>query len=118
MAQAWLDARDDLGIRVIHPFRFTASSGQVVETHGVYLPDFGSPSGTVLLCRWDPEGLDELLDATDYFSSGLSPGFYEPYRRDKYVQTLSDWGWYGPLSESPDWYNPNWRSGIEAHEEE
>jgi hypothetical protein len=41
MAQAWLDARDDLKIRVTHPFKFVAASGHEVETVGVHLPDFG-----------------------------------------------------------------------------
>ncbi len=111
MAQAWLDARDDLKIRVVHPFKFVTPSGQVAETVGVYLPDFGCPEGTVLLCRFDPdvEGLGELLDTTRYFSSGLSPDHYEPYDRKQFISTLSYWGWYGSPDAKPDWYDPQWR---------
>jgi len=112
MAQAWLDARDDLEIRVTHPFKFVAASGHEVETVGVHLPDFGGPNGTVLLCRFDPEHLYELLDGTGYYSSGLNPRSYEPYQRAVFVQTLSDWGWYGPPEQTPPWYDPKWRDRI------
>jgi hypothetical protein len=112
MAQAWLDASGDLRIRVVHPFKFVAASGHEAETVGVYLPDFGCPQGTVLLCRFDPEELSELLETTEYFSSGLNPRYYEPYRRKRFVHTLSDWGWYGPPDAVPDWYDPQWREKL------
>ena len=112
MAQAWLDARDDLQIRVVHPFRLVAASGQEAETVGVYLPDFGCPRGTVLLCRLDTDELSELLDTTEYFSSGLNPRYFEPYRRKRFVQALSDWGWYGSPDATPGWYDPLWRDKL------
>ena len=112
MAQAWLDAADDLGIRVSHPFKFVAASRVEVETVGVHLPDFGGPKGTVLLCRFDPDHISELLDGTGYYTSGLNPRVYEPYRRATFVQALSDWGWYGPPNEAPSWYDPNWRDKL------
>jgi hypothetical protein len=103
MARSWLDARDDLGIRVIHPFRFRALSGEEVETVGVYLPDFGSPDGMLLLCRFDSDRVHELADETPFCSSGLSLNFYEPYNRERFMKALSDWGWYGPAEEKPTW---------------
>jgi hypothetical protein len=112
MAQAWLDARDDLGIRVVHPFEFETPSGRRATTVGVYLPDFGSPLGTLLLCRFDADELDELADETEYFSSGLSPDHYEPYNRERFIETLSDWGWYGPNEKTPSWYDPSWRDKL------
>jgi len=112
MAQAWLDARDDLGIRVIHPFAFVTKSGREVQTSGVYLPDFGCSAGTLLLCRFDPEWVDDVSDDTDYFSPGLNPNTYEPYHRELYIQTLSDWGWHGSEDEVPLWYDPAWREKV------
>ncbi len=67
-------------------------------TVGVYLPDFGPPVGTLLLCRFDDDELDELADETEYFMSGLSCDYYEPYNRERFIRTLSDWGWYGPTN--------------------
>ncbi|MDX2022642.1 MAG: hypothetical protein SF187_20570 [Deltaproteobacteria bacterium] len=110
MAQSWLDAADDLGIRVVHPFRFTTASGIAAETVGVFLPDFGCKDGMLLTCRFDPDELYELVDDTPYRTSGLSPRYYEPYSRRRFMQTLADWGWFGPEDQRPQWYDQDWRS--------
>jgi hypothetical protein len=117
MAKAWLDARDDLGIRVIHPFKFRSSSGEEAETVGVFLPDFGCPEGMLLTNRFDSDHVIDLADDTEYYSSGLNPEYYEPYQRDRFVQTLSDWGWYGPPEETPSWYDPDWREKVWAEDD-
>jgi hypothetical protein len=104
MARAWLDAAEDLGIRVKHPFTFTTTSGVSATTIGVYLPDFGAPAGALLLCRFDPHELQALAEDTDFFESALNPESYEPYRRDLYIDTLNDWGWFGARSSQPSWF--------------
>ena len=104
MAQAWLDAATDLGIRVVPPFTFKTKSGVTAVTKGVFLPDFGSPAGTLLVCRFDPDESSDLADDTDFFRSSLNPRGYEPYRRDLYIDTLNDWGWFGNKSNHPSWY--------------
>jgi hypothetical protein len=104
MAQAWLRAANDLDIRVQHPFTFTTSTGAVATTHGVFLPDFGSPAGTLLLCRFDADDVCELAEDTQFFRSALNPQHYEPYRRDLYIETLNDWGWFGSASPPPSWF--------------
>ena len=104
MAQAWLDAANDLGIRVVHPFAFTTTGGVTVTTSGVFLPDFGSQLGTLLLCRFDPVELGDFAEEVDYFQSGLNPNSYEPYRRELYIDTLNDWGWFGAESAQPLWF--------------
>lgn len=104
MAQAWLDAARDLGIRVEHPFHFRAPDGSTVTTQGVYLPDFGSERGVLLTCRFDADTVCDAADQTDYYQSGLNPRAYEPYRRALYVETLNDWGWFGDEASAPDWF--------------
>ena len=110
MARAWLDASLDLGVRVVHPFSFVTKSGIHATTVGVYVPDFGGPRGTLLMCRFDSDEVAELVWDTDYFTSGLNPRSYEPYKRKLYQQTLSDWGWYARDVPPPPWYEPNWRA--------
>src|SRR5690242_16620446 len=95
MAQAWLDAAKDLGIRVEHPFTFTTKSGVTATTNGVFLPDFGNPAGTLLLCRFDADEVYDLAEEADFYGSSLNPDSYEPYRRELYIDTLNDWGWTG-----------------------
>src|SRR5262245_12153109 len=95
MAQAWIDAGHDLGIRVQHPYRFTSRGGVTATTQGVYLPDFGSPSGALILCRFDADAVTDAAADTDYFESALSPHHYEPYDRQVFIEALNDWGWFG-----------------------
>lgn len=104
IAQAWLDAASDLGIRVERPFTMTTRRGVIVTTQGVCLPDFGSAAGTLLLCRLDSDEVYELADGIPYYRSGLSPRYYEPYRRGRYIDTLNDWGWRSPAASRPAWY--------------
>ena len=104
MAQAWLDAAKDLGIRVQHPFMFTTKQGVTATCRGVFLPDFGGPKGALLTCRFDSDKTLDLTDDTDYFMSWLNPHNYEPYRREKYIDTLNDWGWFGDPAKVPSWF--------------
>jgi hypothetical protein len=104
MAQAWLDAASDLNIRIEHPFTFTTKTGKTATTVGVYLPDFGSRQGLLLLCRFDSDETSALAEDTDYASSGLNPDCYERYERNHYIDTLNDWGWCGPNETRPPWY--------------
>lgn len=103
MAQAWLEAAGDLGIRVVHPARFITAKGTLATTQGVFLPDFGSEQGTLLTCRFDPDEVHEVAERADYFQSTLSPHHYEPYQRSTFVAALNDWGWFGSSS-PPDWF--------------
>ena len=111
MAQAWLAAARDLNIRVEHPFIFTSRSGINATTQGIYLPDFGSPSGALITCRFDTDAVHEAADDTDYFQSALSPHHYEPYDRSTFIDTLEDWGWFGNPAEVPSWFN----GGLRRH---
>lgn len=104
MAQAWLDAAADLGIRVVHPFTFKTKAGIMATTVGVYLPDFGSRWGALATCRFDSDELSDLANDTDLFESALNPRAYEPYRRELYIETLNDWGWYGVPAMRPSWF--------------
>lgn len=104
MAQAWIDASNDLGIVVVHPFKFRTNNGNEATTQGVFLPDFGSPDGTLLLCRFDSDEIGELAEDLDYFQSGLSPFHYEPYQQEVFIEALNDWGWFGSQDRVPTWF--------------
>jgi hypothetical protein len=103
-AQAWIDASRDLGIRYFYPFTFTIKDGRSVTTTGGWLPDFGSPHGTLLGTRFDPDWVSDMEEQTDYYLSGLNPLHYEPYRREVYIETLNDWGWFG-AGAPPSWFS-------------
>jgi hypothetical protein len=115
MAQAWLDAAEDLGIRVQHPFSFSTATGATATTQGVFLPDFGGLEGTLLMCRFDTDEIYDLAEQTPYYRPALNPNSYEPYRRELYIDTLNDWGWFGKRSAQPSWYTGRtWAAGGAA----
>jgi hypothetical protein len=102
MARAWRKAARDLAIRFDSPFAIE-HRGRLSWCAG-FLPDFGSPLGTVIAGR---ETLDEVFDAADevgYYASGLSPHYYERYERDLFIETLNDWGWFADPANAPSWF--------------
>jgi hypothetical protein len=100
---SWLQAAAELDFVVIHPFVFHSKDGRMATSVGVFIPDFGSQFGTLLTCRFDSDEVCDLADNTDYCRSALNPNSYEPYKRELYVETLRDWGWFGK-SAPPNFY--------------
>ena len=103
MASAWQEAATDLGLRFVSPFRFRDPAGREHECTG-WLPDFGAPSGALILSRYDSDDVDQAGDAAGYYVSGLSPYHYERYDRAVFIDTLNDWGWCGPPERVPAWF--------------
>lgn len=105
MANAWLEAAKDLGVRFLSPHQFRDSSGRRFTCAGL-LPDFGGAKGALILSRED-EDLESALEAGDeagYYVSGLSPHYYESYRRELFKDTLNDWGWFNSTKDPPSWF--------------
>ena len=101
--RAWIEASKDLGVRFIHPYKFTGLNGKEYEVEGL-LPDFGSGKGALITSRKSDDEAVIMADLTnDYFMSGLSPRYYDKYDREHIIETLSDWGWIGEKQNKPDW---------------
>ena len=97
ISQAWLDAAKDLGIRVAAPFCVQGAEDEPF-IYEAYVQDFGGPKGTVvgvLLC--------DCRTAQGFYCSNLAES-YRNYRRQHFVDTLNDWGWFGPAELRPAWY--------------
>lgn len=103
-AQAWIDASHDLGIEFVHPFTFTTKGGRKFTTTGGLVSHFGSPTGTLVITRYDSVEVSEASEDTDFCLTGLNPNSYEPYHRDTYIETLNEWGWFGPNDKKPLWF--------------
>jgi len=101
--RAWIEASKDLGIRFIHPYKFTGLNGEEYEVAGL-LPDFGRGKGALITNRKTDEEANIMADLTnDYFMSGLNPCYYDKYDRECFIDTLSDWRWIGEKQKKPDW---------------
>lgn len=113
MAKSWNVAARDLSVEFVSPFIARDSSGLELVCSG-WLPHFGGPKGAVILSRDDTSspGVEdefEFLWELGYWASGLSPYSYERYNRRSFVETLRDWGWYGPEDSRPIWFLENSR---------
>jgi hypothetical protein len=101
MQEAWLRAADELGIRITVPY--VISSGRGPAVYVAFIPDFGGPRGMVV---WPVAGKDDRLvaarEAALYFSQ-LSAS-YSAFDRQLFIDTLTDWGWFGPDDDKPGWY--------------
>ena len=104
IASAWHTAADDLGLEIVAPY--------ILKSHGreftfvALIRKFGSNNGT-LLClpaQWDDEGFAEVAEAAGFYCSGLYPESYSQYERQRFIDTLNDWGWFDKESNIPEWY--------------
>ena len=101
--RVWIEAAKDLGIRFISPYQFIGLNGKEYEVAGL-LPDFGSEKGVLITNRkTDEEAVIMAELENDYIMPGLNPYYYDKYDRERFIETLSDWGWIGEKQKQPDW---------------
>ena len=101
--RTWIEAAKDLKIRFIYPYKFIGLNGEEYEVAGL-LPDFGSGKGVLITNRkTDEEAVIMASLTNDYFMTGLNPYYYNKYDRERFIETLSDWGWVGEKQQQPDW---------------
>ncbi|MCP3930935.1 MAG: hypothetical protein GY705_17760 [Bacteroidetes bacterium] len=99
---AWKDAASDLGIEFISPFKFTGSDGVKYELTGL-LPQFGGKNGTPITSRKDKnQAVFEIEKVEGYYLSGLNPRYYDKYDRERFIDTLQEWGWTSK-DPAPEW---------------
>jgi hypothetical protein len=100
ISTAWQIAREELGVRVVAPYEARTRSGEVVVCEA-YLPDFGSPTGAIVLGY---NGTGVLRTQFDGLWCSVAYEPYEVFDRTLFVETLNDWGWFGPSDNKPNWY--------------
>jgi len=100
ISQAWLEAAKDLGIRVAAPFTVRVAEDEPV-TYEAHVLDFGGPKGAVVGVLDDK--LRDCRATQGYYCSNLAPA-YRRYEKQYFIDTLNDWGWFGPPKLRPAWY--------------
>ena len=101
-ARAWRSAAEDLDIRFESPFAMELN-GTPYWCAG-WLRDFGGAKGAIIAC---PLTVDEIFDVAEelgFYASRLNPYYYEVYDRERFVETLNDWGWFGAPAAAPTWF--------------
>ena len=96
LGRLWLEASQDLGIRVTAPFTLGSSAGDVEFEAAVH--DFGSSQGMLLMTDWD-ESKTAAAVAHGFGYSCMDGGSYV---RSDMIEVLRDWGW-SSLLPAPEW---------------
>jgi hypothetical protein len=102
VAAAWRAASKELGVVVTAP-----AAAKIAQHLDVVVPvlvhHFGRESGALVLVIGEPsEALRPVLGATNFVSAVAAS--YATYERDLFVDTLNDWGFFGPPELRPSWY--------------
>jgi hypothetical protein len=54
--------------------------------------------------RRHDEGFAEVAEQSGFYCSGVYPESYCRYDRQRFIDTLNDWVWFGHPSKAPAWY--------------
>jgi hypothetical protein len=111
----WAAVLCELGVRVISPYRVRIKRTSLVFLG--YLPDFGSPNGTVTSLLYHPNSPARTAYAKQH---GM---FYSELHlvndicgisglRTEVIDALYDWGYYGPKKFCPKWFREGQRRPI------
>jgi hypothetical protein len=101
----WRRTGEDLGIRVAAPAELRDWAGEPLLCE-VFVADFGSPAGGVVVSRRTERRLRPRLRALGkhLFLCIAAPRQQGAYSRGSAIQELEDWGWFGEPGEKPQWY--------------
>jgi hypothetical protein len=107
--EMWNRMAVKLGIRIVAPFQFEYGNG--VHECLAFLPDFGSPRGTVLgAVPIHGIALDKVLiqyaEDNQMYVSFISLSKYSESDTAEFTDALSDWGYFGPEDTRPQWLTP------------
>jgi len=104
MAEAWRTASADLQLEFVSPFTFMDEQGEPHTCSGLVV-DVGGPKGTLIVSQHDEDPDADVAGAQlGFYTSALNPRYYEKYDRKRFMNTLLDWGWYGPIEKRPPWF--------------
>lgn len=104
---AFLAAGRDLGLDVVAPFELIVYGR--VHRFLAFLPHFGGPRG-MMVAAGPPDGaLYEATQRAGHYVSFINADMYSTYEQRHFIDTLSDWGYYGPEENRPSWLNADGR---------
>ena len=102
MLDSWKTAEKDLNIKIQSPFFITSKNEKKLK-FDLLVEDFGSQKGMVIMSMSKMHGLKAIKENGFSFSA-LNFKSYSTYDRQLFIDTLNDWGYFGDLSKTPEWY--------------
>ena len=101
LIEAWKEASKELGIEIETPF-FLQMDGRVIK-YDLLIKNFGSKNGTLILTTNETNEY-EIAEKLGFYYSALNPYHYSKYDKELFIDTLTDWGYFGIFENKPDWY--------------
>jgi hypothetical protein len=101
LIRAWEKASKDLGIQIESPFILKTENKEI--KYDLLIKNFGSKLGTLIITTENMSEFDKA-DKFGFYCSALNPFDYENYDRENYIETLTDWGFFGQQENKPEWY--------------
>ena len=109
---AWKKAAADLGFQFTSPFVIMLTDNSRQEHLGL-VHQFGRRVGTLISVLDEPSEHFDHSASDDYYWSILGPT-YGQYKRNAFIETLCDWGYFGPIGSRPRWYAPAAHWGVDG----
>lgn len=111
IAAAWHKAASELQFRFTSPYSTTLKNGATVHSLGL-VHGFSAAFGTLIFVEGEErlflvEGNERLFRAEDFpdeYGWSILSDMYAKYERKLFVETLDEWGWFGPKEHAPSWY--------------
>jgi hypothetical protein len=102
---AWREAGSELRLDVVAPYRLVdQASVEPIECVAL-VRAFGSAKGTILLDLGSTTSAHhDAVSRLGFFATRINVLAYSKYQRAAFVDTLNDWGWFGPEEQRPAWY--------------
>jgi len=103
--EAWEQAALDLGLEIEMPFCLDTDTGQIKFM--LLIKYFGKPKGTLIQALNGGFDMDnrDIPQKYGYYCSFINPVHYKHYDRATFIETLTDWGFFGQPENKPIWYN-------------
>ncbi len=101
LIKAWVTAAEKLGLHIETQVEFNTEEGKVV--YPVLVKYFGGNKGTIIarhLLFMDYP----MPKHKDYYFSAVNASTYSIFHEERFIDTLKDWGYFGPEDLKPKWY--------------
>jgi hypothetical protein len=93
----------DLGLDVVAPYRVVDSENRAINGSAL-VRQFGSSAGALVLdVASTTQSETAAATRLGFFVAQVKAEAYASYDRDLFVDTLNDWGWFGPERDRPTW---------------
>lgn len=101
LIKAWEKASQDLTIQIETPFILTTDNKNL--RYDLLIKNFGSKKGTLIVTT---DNRSEFHSPSEFgfYCSALNPFYYNHYDRERFIETLTDWGYFGLPVNKPEWY--------------